>query len=195
MTSPYSDPKSSYTGLVRPAHILNVSMILAMFVTSLLVYEQLPERIPIHFDSAGVANGWTKKSLLTWLLFSFSGLGMTLIFYGSSWLVKYARKSPRLLNIPMKQQFLKLPTQAQEPIWNIMRAMTIWLAVPTNALFLYIIIATSSVADQDSPVLPSWPVFVFVTLEIGMTLAWLIKLYRSIRNAVHGRIEIDPAQS
>jgi len=63
MPSPGNDRLLSLWDLAALAGLLALAVLYA------LVGPQLPERMPIHFDALGRANGWAPKGQLPWLAF------------------------------------------------------------------------------------------------------------------------------
>jgi uncharacterized membrane protein len=46
------------------------------FVAWFMLKDALPERLPIHWNAAGVANGWTSKGSIPWYLLLMTGIGI-----------------------------------------------------------------------------------------------------------------------
>lgn len=56
-------------------------------------FQQLPDRIPVHFNARGIPDGWGAKSFV-WLL--------PIIGVGFYFLLNYLRRFPRTFNYPVK---------------------------------------------------------------------------------------------
>jgi uncharacterized membrane protein len=56
--------------------------VLGAFVVTVLLYERLPDPLPIHFDLNGQPNGWTSRAVGAWLLPGIEVLVVVLLRFG-----------------------------------------------------------------------------------------------------------------
>lgn len=166
-------------------HLVNGLIVLGLFGYSLATYAGLPERIPIHFDAGGAADGWIDKGWLAWLALPLTALGMWVLMALSAKVVDWGRKHPKYLNMPNKEKFLALPPERQEPIWRLMKATIVWMAAPVNAMLFYAQISIHRVATSGASEMAVWPLFACLG---GMLLAtiWLtVRLVRAVKRTVN----------
>lgn len=166
------------------AHLVNAALLTGMFVFALATYDGLPERFPVHFNMAGQPDNFVSKSMGMWLLLPLTGLGLTVILYASAGLINYARKHPRWLSLPHKEQFLALPVKQQEPVWNQMRSMMFWLCVPSNLLVMYAQYSTYMFTTGESESFTAWPLLVIMAAMFIMIFVMTFNFIRGVKRAV-----------
>lgn len=131
--------------------------------------EPLPERIPMHFDAAGNANGWGPPSAL--VLLPVVATGLYLLITVISLLPTGIRSA------------VKLTAESRERIQALTRQMLAWIKAEMVGLFLFIqwfILAGIRDGSNRIPAIPP-PVFLVV---IFATVGWhLIAVFRAIRAA------------
>lgn len=165
-------------------HLVNGLIVLGLFGYSLATYTGLPERIPIHFDAAGVADGWMDKGWLAWLALPLTALGMWALMALSAGLVGWARKHPKYLSMPNKEKFLALPPEKQEPVWRQMKATVHWMAAPVNAMLFYAQISIHRVASSGASEMAVWPLFACLGGMLIATIWLTVRLVRTVKQAV-----------
>lgn len=155
---------------------LVVVTMVVVWVIGAVAWPDLPPRIPIHFDLAGVADGWTDTSRLAWFALPAlaTGLGVVFGWLLPWWMLRLARANSPWLNVPHKQQFRALPLEARE---RAMQAVVVWLyaiAASMQILFGWLLFGSARVADGRWDVLPSWPGFSLLAVIVGcaVTLAF-----------------------
>jgi uncharacterized membrane protein len=118
-----------------------------LFLTGLLLtswYPRLPERVPMHFNMAGQPDRWGGRGAIVMLFVV--PLAMTAVFY---LLIRYIPRlgaNPRHLNVPNKEEFLRLPAEKREIYWALFKEFFAGLTVAINLLFYLIIRGTLRVA-------------------------------------------------
>jgi len=170
----------------RLPHLVTGLLVIGLFGFSLATYQDLPARIPIHFDGSGNPDGWAAKGWLTWLALPLTAVGMWLLMSLSAKVVDWARRHPRWLNLPYKEKFLALPPERQEPLWQRMKALVLWMAPPVVALLGYAQVSIQRAARGPGGQMAVWPMFALLG---GMLLAvvWLtVGLVRAVKRTVDG---------
>ncbi len=165
---------------VRVAHALNALFILGNFAVPILGYAGQPDRVPVHFDLAGIPNRWTDKSWSNTLAVPFIALAMTALLYGSAQIVGWVRRHPNMLNLPDKEAFLALPPELQAPVWRQMKAMIYWLAVPETLLFLTMV----CLRPGEDGRLRVWPIFAPTGLVFALLAVLTTRLRHAVRRAI-----------
>ena len=181
-TSPSPRPSPSPTS-DRLAHILNALTILILFVYAIITYNSLPEKVPIHFTTHGVPDSWADKSWGIWLTLPLIALGLSCLFYATTWLVDVAKKHPKWLSLPKKKEFLALPEEKQAPIWHKMKTMLYWMAFPMNLLILYAFHTTYTLTVGTAESLVMWPIWACMGAILIITFGMTYGLVRAVRSA------------
>ncbi|MGD0941600.1 MAG: DUF1648 domain-containing protein [Terracidiphilus sp.] len=129
--------------------------------------EPLPERIPIHFDAAGNANGWGSPAALIMLPVVAAGLYVLITVIS-------------LLPTGVRSA-VQLTAESRERIQTLTRQMLAWIKAELTALFLCIqwfILAGIREGTNDIPALAP-PAFIVV---IFATVGWhLVAVFRAMR--------------
>lgn len=153
-------------------------VLVGIWLSAIEAWPTLPAKFPMHFDFAGRPDSFVDKSMVAWFLLpvfaSVMNVGLSLLSPMIQWM---ALKHPEFVNMPRKEQWLKLDSQARlrtlKPVFGAMRVLQLLVM----ALFLFIVVSSVKVASGQWSVLPTWPMFLFLA-AIGASVAWL--LFRSI---------------
>jgi hypothetical protein len=135
--------------------IYDLANLILLLLTGVLVYQsipRLPERVPMHFDIAGHPDRWSGRGGLVWL--SVLPLIITVILYLFMHYVPRLGANARSMNIPRKEEFLKLPADKRDIYWAVFGEFFAGLAAATNLLFYLIIRGTVKVAMGERSLLP-----------------------------------------
>ena len=126
-----------------------------LFLTVLIAYAwypKLPARFPSHFGLAGNPDRWSGKgAFLAIVAIPFI---LTLVFYILIRFMPRLASSPQRLNIPHKEEFLKLPAEKQLVYWALLQEFLAGLIAVINLLFYLIIRGTVRVAAGQASLLP-----------------------------------------
>lgn len=95
---------------MKSVHATNLLLLSALFTLSVVVYSELPERIPVHFGPAGDADRWGERSLLRWLLLPLMAGVLCATLYVAAW---FTARDPQHVNMPDKKKLLQLPRDSQ----------------------------------------------------------------------------------
>lgn len=137
--------------LKRLYDLANIILLLLVAYTAYAAYPRLPARMPSHFDFAGNPDGWSGRSgvivlaAVPWLL--------TIVFYVIGRLIPKSGRSAKNLNIPHKEEFLKLPAEKQMVYWALLREFFAGLTAAVNLLFYLILRGTLRVALGEATLL------------------------------------------
>lgn len=115
-------------------------------------YPRLPERIPMHFDLAGRPDRWSGRGGVIALLVV--PVVITAVLY---LLIRHLPRlgaNPRYLNIPRKEEFLRLPPEKREVYWELLKEFIAGITAAVNLLFYLIIRGTVRIALGGSTLLP-----------------------------------------
>jgi hypothetical protein len=91
---------------------VNLLLVAALWIGSVLAWPALPERIPQHIGADGVAT-WRATSLWSWFLLPAIATATVILLH---LVQRLTRQRPGLLNIPGREQLLALPPARQAPV-------------------------------------------------------------------------------
>jgi uncharacterized membrane protein len=167
---------------IRRIHLLNLALLVWIWVFSILKWPELPERIPVHFNMAGEADGWADKSWEHWFLIPLVAVGMTLLLYGSAWL---AARFPQHANLPSRVKLADLPPEERGPLLDVIKELLYRIAALITVQFVLMQLSTYRVAVGESEALP-WYVRIstigIVVLTLLLTLTTMLRLRSMIRS-------------
>lgn len=132
---------------------LSIVGLTVLFLLPLLFYNQLPERIPIHFNAAGDPDGYSGREGV-WLL---PGIGLVLFI-----LLTAINRSPETFNYPTKITL----ENAESKYRNAMQ-MIRWMKLIILVMFIYLTWMMVQVGLGKTESLHSWFVWVFITVIMG----------------------------
>ncbi len=95
---------------MKVTHVINGLLLAALIIGSAVVWQQLPENIPVHFGASGRADRWATTSWASWFAVPLFAVGLTAFNYTLAHLLP---RWPQLINLPNKAQFLALPAERQ----------------------------------------------------------------------------------
>jgi uncharacterized membrane protein len=139
-------------------------------------FGQLPSRFPSGFDAVGNPRGWTTTSAAAWFALPAIGLAIAALIAGVSVLMRtLVVHRPNLVNVPNKELFLQLsPDARRRAVERPTQLFLLWTLFALSLLFVWIVEGTALVAVGRIATLPSWPVFVFLGLEMIAVPVYLI---------------------
>ncbi len=162
-------------------HLTNAVLLLGLFVWSTAVWPSLPAEIPAHFGPDGQPTRWEERSLWRWFTMPIVALLLTTMNYGFAGAV---RRWPRMVNLPDKERFLRLPEREREPVLALLRQMMYGISVPLLLVFGLIQYGTWRAALGEPSVgymVASIVIAVLVTPLIA--IAWLPRIQSAINRA------------
>ncbi len=158
-------------------HGLNVGVLTLCLLRVLSVWDILPAKIPVHFGIAGTPDCYSDK-LEGLILFLVAPVVLTVILYGSAWLVPQARRWPSLMNMPRKDEFLALPDEVQAIFYETSMDFLFLLTVILNMMFYFITEGTIAVAMGKATTLSGWAVWPGLAMTLLVSLVYTIRLVR-----------------
>ncbi|MCH2135589.1 MAG: DUF1648 domain-containing protein [Phycisphaerales bacterium] len=151
----------------RIGRALNIASILCLaagFVLCIVFWGRLPDRIPIHFNAAGEADGWGARGMI-WLLPVIS----TVLVPGMLVLQRF----PWLSNVPVA-------VNAENAIYQyrLVNRLLAVLSLAVSVVFLAILIETLMVALGEGSLLGGWMLPVLLAPTVGALGWYLISAFR-----------------
>lgn len=163
-------------------HLVNGLLLATLFGASVLVWPELPERIPGHFSATGEVTRWDERSLWDWMLMPLLALAIAGMNYGLAALLP---RRPGIFNHPGKEAFLALPPARRAPVIARMRTMMYGLSALTTVVFgvlQWVRYRTAAGADPEP--------YIALTLVLGAVITpialgvWLPPISREVREQV-----------
>lgn len=174
-------------------HLVNAALLAGLFAGSALVFDALPERIPIRFGWDGTPNSFVETTWLSWMLLPLVALFVAAVCYGGAWMV---RRFPGLANLPGCQaEYDALSPAGKQQALRPTRRFLYWTAAGTLALLAVIHSGTYAVAAGGGEQLPP---YASPWLGIGCTLAviigtvWLVRVTRVKVVRLHAEEQAAP---
>ena len=124
--------------------LANLILILLIGVVFFRSYPGLPARVPAHFNFAGRPDRWGRRDEMIWLVVLPAVAAAVLYLMVA--LVPRLAANPRVVNMPHKAEFLKLPADRQEIYWRLYKEFFAGLAAALNLLFYLFIRGSIEVA-------------------------------------------------
>lgn len=162
----------------------------AVWALALVMWDSLPERIPLHFDFHGVPDRWGPPSVANWLGMPILSSIMSIAMGGAAMLTAaLARHMPGIVNVPDKALWLTLPPDARIRSIASVRTLLSWVGLSLNGLFGAMLVQTSAVAKGTMATMPWWPVVGFVAVTLVMVVISTMRTRQRIRMeiAIAGR--------
>jgi hypothetical protein len=126
-------------------------------------WQQLPEKIPIHFNAAGEPDRWVDRSMGAWFLAPVIMVLLCALLGGiARWIDRLAVHTPEMLNIPRKDLFVRLSPAARGEVVLPTRSMLVWVLVGINVLGLTIVEGMGRVAVVGQGTVSILPTVAFV---------------------------------
>jgi uncharacterized membrane protein len=164
--------------------ILNAGLLALITYTVLSRYSSLPDRIPVHFGISGAPDRWGSKSELFILVALVWGL--TVLLYVFILSVPGLGRKPRLLNIPNKEELLKLTPERQAPFWELLQEFMAGLAVSINLLFYLMIRGTLLLIRGDIQLLPFRNVVAGLAVVFLVIIVYLPRMFALPKKLIRG---------
>lgn len=167
----------------RPTAVLHGAVLVLFWTQALWLWPRLPARIPVHFGAGGTPDRWAGTTLLSWFLLPLVGTGLSALLWGIG---RWSVTVPRLWNIPQKERFLALSTEARAPIMNTLRGFMDGMAVAMLVLFDVIQWWTYRTAMGAAPGLPRLFPLIVAAIVVGAVIASValyVRLQRQILEA------------
>jgi uncharacterized membrane protein len=155
--------------------VLNVVFLALTTYTVLSAYPRLPDRIPVHFNITGDPDRWGSKSEI--LILVAVAWGLNILLYVFTLAMPSLARNPQRLNIPHKQEFLKLPAEKQAVYWELLREFMTGMTVAINLIFYLLISATLQVVLGKATALPLKDMWTGLIVLALMMIFYLPRLF------------------
>ena len=135
--------------LHRPSFRANTILLAGFLVLAIWLGMTLPDRYPVHFDLAGNPTRWEERGRGMWILLVAIGFLTMAKMHLIQWGLLRDPDS-RLLNVPHKELFFRLPRERRIPVFRRMSRMLGLLNTASIVLFTAILLQTWWSAQVES---------------------------------------------
>lgn len=158
-------------------HWIQGALILGLLVGSWAVFDELPDRIPVHFGLDGVPDAWADRTPARWLTLPFVAMGTSLLLYGSAWMVG---RFPSAMNVPEAARYRALSAGSKTIVVAQVQDILLWIGLLVNAVFLVLQAGSYQVAVGSTDRLPWWSGgwAILVVVLVGSTAAVVVLVTR-----------------
>ncbi len=184
-----ADSERIPVGPVKGPVIANVAAVMGAFVFAVLTAMQLPARYPTHFNTAGQPDRWAEAGGFGWYALPLLSAGLAAAMVALALLLPRIPMS--LVNIPRKDQFLRLSLAEQTPIIQQLIRFLLWISLADTLLFTAIhwMMYRAAVAAR---VGDAWIILVVVSVGYFVLMIWgIVVNYRLVRDATN-RLGVEP---
>lgn len=164
----------------KTAYRLNAALILLWVLVDVVVWPDLPDRIPIHFGLGGEADWWVRTSVPAWFGLPMIAAGLALFLRGIAWL---AARAPETWNVPEKERFLALSPEARRPIVGVLETYLAWVAVVVTLVFAAVQLGVYLTAVGRTTGIPIY-LELFMLAAITAILGGALLLGRRLRHRI-----------
>jgi uncharacterized membrane protein len=148
-------------------------------------YPSLPARIPVHFGVGGRPDRWGPKSEI--FIFVAVAWGLTILFYVLTRNLPRLARNPRTLNIPRKEEFLKLSPEKQAVFWDLLREFMTGMAVSCNLIVYLAVQGVLRVIEKGAATLPFKDLAIGFAVLVLMLIMYLPRIISLPKKLVSGR--------
>jgi uncharacterized membrane protein len=161
---------------MNKVRLLFAFAIILGIMEALYFYPLLPDRMAIHFNASGAADGWGPK-LPFFALYGVIVVIMSLLFWGLPLVIRLVPES--LINLPNKEYWLA-PERKKQTLDRLSDQMlfTGCMALLLMDGILFLVIKTNLSAI---PALPTEWMWGLIVVFIAANVVWTINLIRSFR--------------
>ncbi|MGZ4886367.1 MAG: hypothetical protein ACXVJK_01455 [Candidatus Aminicenantales bacterium] len=112
--------------------------------------------------------------------------GLTILFYAFTLAVPRLARNPQCLNIPRKEELLKLRPEKQAPFWDLLQEFMAGLAVSINLIFYLIVQGILRVVDGRTAALPARNMFAGLAVLVLFIILYLPRMFSLPKKLIRG---------
>ena len=134
-------------------HAINATVVVGVSLRAAMVWDRLPDRVPMHFNYAGEVDRWAAKSAGFGILFVMPWLIAGLLYGLRAAMGAFARR-PELVNLPPSLK--GLPPERLAPFFEAVRDLLLWAATAACLTLGSLAYGTLQVALGRAKALEGW---------------------------------------
>ena len=160
----------------------SAGLLLAGFVMTAFLWNQIPAIIPTHFGPLGTPDAWSTKSFVMLFLVP---LAQAAIFLLLTLIYKY----PQYSNWPTTLILMTVEEEKREKVFEVIRSMLAWLLLIISSMFAYLQYIILATANKRANGLAPWIMFsflgvlavviVYVNVRMLVTVKHIVKSAKS----------------
>jgi uncharacterized membrane protein len=154
--------------------IMSVVLIVFSFIYALLAWNDLPSRIPIHFNFSGEPDAWGNKNIFS-LFFPFI---MQIIFTP---LMLFLYFKPQYMSMPTSLLLTTLPEKQKTTAFGLIRNVAVFTLLWLNLIFAFISYMIVSGAKEEALPYQGWILLFLVAVMLFWLVWYNIYIYRIIK--------------
>jgi uncharacterized membrane protein len=164
---------------MRPGRYILACAVIIAAIEMLYFYPLMPERMAVHFNESGIADGWGDRQhffttfgiLYGLMIFLFAGFGLAIRFIPEAW-----------INLPNKSYWLA--PERKKKTYDTITDQMLFLGGITMLLMDGVMYLSFSANLLPNPAMPAEIIWLMLALFIVITLVSIIYIVRSFRKTV-----------
>jgi uncharacterized membrane protein len=162
-------------------------VVVAHGIFAAVVFDRLPERIPVHFGANGAPDAFASPGLSSWFFIVIVSAALALAIG----LVSLAifRIPPKWINLPKKAAFLMLPEPDRRAVLGVVAAFTMLLGATVCAGLLAIHVAVALAALGAVETFPIAAPFVVTSAVFVVLIVMFIRVSSAVEAATARRVQ------
>jgi uncharacterized membrane protein len=171
-----------FAGVRRAVKIL-FAMVMAHGAFALATFGSLPERIPVHFNASGEADGFASAGFASWSSLWFISVGLGALFAWTS--LRIDRFPQRYLSIPRRDEIFGLPAAARS---RVMAVVSFHILVLTGLIMAFMFGLHICIALTIHGAIDRLPV-IFILVGLALLMLYVIPMTVRLLSSVNREID------
>lgn len=149
---------------------LNLLLLSLLIGLSILVYDSLPQEIPVHYGADGTPDRFTSTSWLSWMVLPLIALALTCLM---EFISRILPRVPDQLNVPQQKKYQALPLADKLIVISGQQDLLAQITLGMNVMFVALQYGAYQVSMGLEDTLPWWAVgcilgFVVFTMVVAI---------------------------
>ena len=167
----------------RIVFVVNILIVLALIVFSIVVYSDLPDQIPTHIDYSGKADSTTEKNIFIWMAIPFLSVALLIVF---SVIAGMIDKTPKWVNVPHKKLYLALSENMRKAINQYIKAYLLITGFMVNVILFEVqlmLYQSASNSEGKANIFNVYFLYFFAGVFLIYVFVYLFKFSQMIKTA------------
>ena len=161
----------------------NILIVLGLITFSLIVYSDLPDKIPTHIDINGKADSFTDKSLIMWMAIPLLATFLLIVF---TMICKFIDLKPKWVNVPHKHLYLDLSDGMRQSINQYLKTFMLITGFMVNVIMFEVqlmLYQAAIVINNQSDTLNVYLLLFFSLVFVVYVIVYLFRFSSMIKIA------------